>query len=66
MEKCGAVVQPGSHIHTLGSVGECEGMSPHIPKWTPILGIGIVMDSQIFKENFEEPKLIRLKTSLYH
>jgi hypothetical protein len=33
-----------------GSVGECEGMNPHTPKWTPTLGVGIPMDSQIFKE----------------
>ncbi len=30
------------------------------------MGVGVVMDSQIFREKFEGPKLIRLKTSLYH
>jgi len=29
---------------------ENEGMSPHTPKWTPILGVGIPMDSQVFRE----------------
>jgi hypothetical protein len=24
-----------SHFHAPRSVGECEGMNPHIPKWTP-------------------------------
>jgi hypothetical protein len=38
-------VQAKSHIHTFESVGECERMSSHIPKWTPILGIGVPMDS---------------------
>jgi hypothetical protein len=23
------------------NVGECEGMNPHIPKWAPILGMGV-------------------------
>jgi hypothetical protein len=33
------------------SVGECEGMNPHTLKWISTLGIGISMDSQIFKGN---------------
>jgi hypothetical protein len=44
----------------------CEGMSAHTPKWTLSLGIGVPMDSQIFKEQFEGSKLIGLKSSLYH
>jgi hypothetical protein len=32
LEKCEPKVQPRSHIHTFGSAGECEEMSPHIPK----------------------------------
>jgi hypothetical protein len=64
MERCKPRVQPGNHIHTLGSVGEFERMSPHIPKWTPTLGVVILMDSQIFKERFEGLKFIGLKTSL--
>jgi hypothetical protein len=32
-----------------GSVKECEGMNLHIPKWTPILRIGVPMDFQIFR-----------------
>ncbi len=59
-------MQLGNHIHTLGSAREYEGMSPHTPKWTPILGIRIPMESQIFKERFEGSKLIGTKTSLYH
>jgi len=48
------------------SVGECEGMSPHIHKWAPTLGVGVSMDSQIFKEWFQGSKLIGLKSYLYH
>jgi hypothetical protein len=53
MERCGLKVQLGSHIHTLGSAGKCEGMNPCIPKWAPILEVGVLMDSQIFREWFE-------------
>jgi len=44
MEKCVSKIQPTSHIHTLGNVREFEGMNPHTPKWTPILGVGVLMD----------------------
>ncbi len=43
---------------------KCEGMNLHIPKWTLILEIGVPMESQIFKKQFERSKLIGLKTSL--
>jgi hypothetical protein len=39
----------GVTLHALGSVGECEGMNFHTSKWAPILGMGVPMDSQIFK-----------------
>jgi hypothetical protein len=29
---------PGITFHAIKSVGECEGMNPHIPKWAPTLG----------------------------
>jgi hypothetical protein len=50
---CKGVGQEGSLVvtsHALGSVGECEGMNPHTPKWTPTLGIGVPLDSRTFKE----------------
>jgi hypothetical protein len=53
MERCKSKVQPGSHIHIPKNAGECEGMSPHIPNWVPILGIGIPMDPQISKSNLK-------------
>ncbi len=28
-------------FHALGSAKECEGRNPHIPKWTPILGVRV-------------------------
>jgi hypothetical protein len=56
----------GVTFHALGIVGGCEGMNPHTPKWAPTLGVGVSMDSQIFKEQFQGSEFIRLKTSLYH
>jgi hypothetical protein len=47
-------------------MGECEGMNLHIPKWTPTLGVGVPMDSRIFKENSQGSKPIGLKLYLYH
>jgi hypothetical protein len=33
-----------------GSARKCEGIDPHIPKGTPTLGIGVSMDSQMFRK----------------
>ncbi len=68
MERCKLGMQPGSHIHIPRNVnvGKCEGMNPHTPKWTPTLGIKVLMESRIFRELFEGLKLIGLKTFLYH
>jgi hypothetical protein len=35
---------PGVTFHALGSLGKCEGMNPHTAKWTPTLGVGVLMD----------------------
>jgi len=39
----------GVTFYAPGSVGECEGMNPHTPKWAPILEVGVSMDSWIFR-----------------
>jgi len=41
---------PGVTPHALESVGKCEGMNPHTPKGAFILGVRLMMDSQIFKK----------------
>jgi hypothetical protein len=41
-------------------------MNPHTPKWAPTLGIGVPMDSQIFKGRLQGSKFIGLRSSLYH
>jgi len=33
----------GVTFHAPKSVGECEGMSIHIPKWVPTLGVGVLI-----------------------
>jgi hypothetical protein len=52
--------------HAPGNVGECEGINPHIPKWTPTLGVEVLMDSRNFKGQLQGSKPIELKSSLYH
>jgi hypothetical protein len=56
----------GITFHVLRSVGECEGMNPHTPKWVPILGIRILMDFQIFRMWLQGSKSIGLKSYLHH
>jgi hypothetical protein len=41
-------------------------MNPYTPKRAPTLGIGVLMDFQIFRERFQGSKLIGWKSSLYH
>jgi len=41
---------PGARLHAPRSARECEGINPHTPKGTPTLGIGIPVDSQMFRE----------------
>jgi hypothetical protein len=31
-------------FHAPKSIGKCEGMNPHIPKWVPTLGVGVPME----------------------
>jgi hypothetical protein len=49
-----------------GSAKECEGMNPHTPKRTPILGVGVLIDFQIFRGQLQGSKPIGLKSSLHH
>ncbi len=42
----------GVTFHIPKSVGECEGMNLHTPKWALTFGVGVPMDSKIFKEIF--------------
>ncbi len=53
-------------FHVPRSVGECEGTIFHTAKWAPTLGVGVPLDSQIFKEQLQRSKPIGLKSSLYH
>jgi hypothetical protein len=41
-------------------------MNPHTPKWAFTLGVGILMNFQIFKRQSQGSKFIRLKSSLYY
>jgi hypothetical protein len=57
---------PGVTSYAPGSVGKCEGVNPHIPKATPTLGDGVLVDSQNFRERFQGSKLNGLWSSLYN
>ncbi len=57
---------PGVASHAPGSVGECEGMNLHTPKAIRTLGVGVLVDSRIFRKQLQGPKLIGLRRSLYH
>jgi hypothetical protein len=46
-EVAGQEGSPGVTSHAPRSAKECKGMNPHTPKWTPILGVGVPMDSRI-------------------
>jgi hypothetical protein len=50
----------------LMSAKECEGMNLHTPKGTPTLGVGVKVDSRIFRERSQESKFIGLRCFLYH
>jgi len=41
---------PRITFYSFGSAKECEGMNLHTFKKIPTLGVGIPVDSQIFKE----------------
>jgi hypothetical protein len=57
---------PGIIFHAPGNVGERKGMNPHTPKWTSTLGVGILMNFQIFRGQLQRSKIIGLKNSLHH
>jgi hypothetical protein len=37
-------------FYALKNVGECERINPQTPKWVPILGVGVLIDSRILKK----------------
>jgi hypothetical protein len=50
---CKSASQKGSlgvTFHAPRSAKECEGINSHTPKGTPTLGIGVLVDSQIFRK----------------
>jgi hypothetical protein len=57
------VWSPKITFHALGNARECEGMNPHTPKWTPILGNGVPMDIWIFIKWFQGSNPLDQKVS---
>jgi len=65
---CKVMGQEGSlgvTSHAPKSAKECEGMNLHTPNWTFILGVGVPMDSRIFRGQMQGLKPIELKSYLY-
>jgi len=56
----------GVTLHAPENVGKCEGMNPHTPKGASTLGIGILMDSRMFREQLKGSKPNGWKSCLYH
>jgi hypothetical protein len=52
--------------HALGSARERERIDSHTPKGTPTLGVGVPVDSWMFREQLQGSKSNGLKISLYH
>jgi len=44
--------KPKSHATCSWECRRCEGMNPHIPKGASTLGVGVPVDSQIFRKRF--------------
>jgi hypothetical protein len=65
-EVAGQEGSPEVTSHAPGNAKECERMNPHIPKWTPILGIGVPRGSWIFRGRLQRSNPIGLNISLYH
>jgi len=66
---CKVVGQEGNSrvtSHVPMSVRKCEGMNPHILKGASTLGVGVLVDSRIFRERLQGSKLNGLWSSLYH
>jgi len=56
----------GSMPHVPGSARECEGIDLHTPKGTPILGVGVPVDSRMFREQLQRSKPNGLNNFSYH
>jgi len=52
--------------HVPRIVRKCEGIGPHTPKGTPTLGVGVSVDSQMFRKRLQGSKPNVLKSFLYH
>ncbi len=66
LQGCGPRLSSGVTFSCPGSAKECEGKNPHTPKWTPMLGVGVPMDSRMFREWLQGSKHNSSKSSLYH
>jgi len=45
---------------------ECEGIDPHTRKGIPTLGVGVSVDSRMFREQLQRSKPNELRSFLYY
>jgi hypothetical protein len=59
---------PDPHATSVATLalGESVRMKVHTPKWTPILGVGVPVDSRTFRERLQGSKHFALRSALYH
>jgi hypothetical protein len=66
LQRWGPRRKPGNHISCSHECRRMWGNSfPHTTKWAPTLGVGVLMDSRIFREWLQGSKPIGLRSSLY-
>ncbi len=51
----------GLMLHAPKIARECEGIDPHTPKGIPTLGVGVPMESRIFKRRLQGSNFNGLK-----
>jgi len=66
LQGCGQDQARESHFHAPESAKECEGKNPHTPKWTPMLGVGVPVDSWMFRKWLQRSKPNVSKSFSYH
>jgi hypothetical protein len=52
--------------HAPGSARKCERIDLHTPKGAPTLGVGVLVDPRMFKEQLQGSKPNGLRSFLYH
>ncbi len=66
LQGCGPILSLKIAFSCPRSAKECEGKNPHTPKWTPMLGVRVPVDSRMFREWLQGSKPNGSRSSLYY